>query len=131
MMNHHACGNHSDVASFTFDISFPEWYGVLLFRNLSRYAKTPFMVVKNNRVVIPNGCFQQSLGIVRRGGKHELQTGIVHYNRFRALGVFCPEFHATADSGHEDHRNFDPASMQKVPFGCLDDFVPGNPHEVC
>ena len=89
------------------------------------------MLKKYNRVIIPNGCFEQTLHIRRVGGHNNLKAGGVNKPALQALRMLRSSRNAATVGRPEYHGNFCLTAEHIADFSHLVDyFIHGRCYEI-
>ena len=105
---------------------------VLLVGHIAPHEPVGALVLQeDNGVVVPDGGLEQPLGVVRRGGRHDLEAGGAREERLDALGMVQRAPDAAAVGRPDDHRDAQ-LPVRSVPDlgGLADELVCGGPDEV-
>ena len=120
LVPHQEIGHNGDVAALPADSCLPKRHRIISVRHLPQSAELSrllalaaveqLMFKHQHRIVIPNGLFHHSLGIIGRGWTDHLQPRNMNKITLQALGVLCPPVGSSAGRPH--HHGY-----MKLPVG--------------
>ena len=129
--HHGAPSHHREVGAFGDNPGLANGQRVgLVGHGLPESAVDPLGLEENHRVWISNGCDQQSLGVVWRGGHHHFQSRLVGVDGFWSIGVKFRSVDATTVRDTYGHRNREATSSSCAESrGVRAELVVGRAHE--
>ena len=130
-LHHAAVGDDGAISTFALHVGYAQGNGVLLFRDHALGTVQGLLLKEHDGVVVPDGGFQQALGVVGGGGNDHLQAGEVSQTCLEALGVLGGGTGACTGSGAHDHRHLHLAAEHEAHLGrFVDQLVKADAHEV-
>ena len=93
------------MLAFALELCFADRHDVIVVRHFALGVVQHFAFKEAHRIVIADGGLEESLGIVRRGGGHDLEAGNVRQPRFPRLGVLRTELQRGTVRAAEHHRH--------------------------
>src|SRR5438270_4916709 len=104
-MHHGRVGYHTDITALSRDPCLAQWNNVIFGRNFFLDATVQiFVLKKNDRIIVANGSFDQSLGVVRRSWADHLQPRIMHEPHLWILRMKWTSMNVAAARPTQDQR---------------------------
>ena len=103
LANHPAVGDDGEILALAHDVRLADGDFVGLFRHHAAVGQRHLVHHREHRIVVPRRGDQETLGVIGRGRRNDLQARQVAEPRFQALGVLRGQ--VPAAPGHGYHRD--------------------------
>ena len=104
-MNHRGIGNDAEIAALAGDSRFADGDHVISGGDFTLNAAVEIFVLEEDAgIVVSNGSFDQTFGVVGRGRANDLETGIVNEPHFGILRVEWAAVNVSAAGAAQDER---------------------------
>src|SRR5580704_15223247 len=104
-VNHGCVSNDAEVAAFADDVGFADGDDVVIRRDFAFDAAVEIFVLEEEAgIVVADGGFDQTFGVVGRGGTDYFESGIVDEPHFRILRVEGAAVDVSAARSAQDQR---------------------------
>jgi hypothetical protein len=123
--------DEGDVAARSLDVGLADRNDVITLGHLALQVVEHLPLEHDHRIVVANGALEETLGVGRRRGRHDLEAGDVRVPALERLGVLRPELQRRAPrpAEHDRHRELAARHVAHLGGG-VDDLVDGQQGEV-